>query len=70
MQWIIFFKEIFQLIGSAATCFIMFAKVFQFGMKLYMMVSEKNLKLDGKPHHRTDVERAYHERDDKHSLRD
>lgn len=70
MQWLVWFKEVFQLLGAASTCFVMMAKVFQFGLKLYMMVSKENLKLDGKPHQRTDMERAFHERDDEHSLRD
>lgn len=64
MRWLIVAKEVLQLLGAGATLLVMVGKFVKFSVKLYIMVSEKNLKLNGdRERERTEMERVFHERD-------
>lgn len=63
MNWLIWAKNLLELLGATATLCIMLGKFIKFSVKLYIMVSEKNLKLNGK-RERTEMERVFHERDE------
>lgn len=63
MTWFIWAKNIFEMLGALATLAYMGGKFLNFSVKLYVMVSEKKLKVNGN-HKRTDMERVFHERDE------
>jgi len=63
MTWLIWAKGLLELLGAAATLLYMMGKFLKFSVKLYVMVSEKKLKVDGNDQ-RTEMERVFHERDE------
>lgn len=69
MQWLLWLKEFFEMLGGVVTFFWICQKIIVWFVKLSMIVSERKLKLNGSTP-RTDTEKAFHERDDEHSFHD
>lgn len=59
MAWIELVKKWLELIGALATAFYLLSKLVIFMVKLYMIVSERKLKLNGS----SELNKVYSERE-------
>ena len=63
MTWLIWAKEILEFIGAGAVALTIAAKCFEFLYKLFRVVQELRLELNGRGE-RTLAEKVMHERDE------